>query len=86
MRSYPLSRVHSVAQQCRSILSDLNRANPDLLLPAGKYGAANRRLSAICNFLIMELEGMMDDTGWDPSSEESHEEKDPDVDEARTEV
>ncbi len=60
-------RVYSAAEQCIVILQELARQHPGLTLPAGRYGAKDRPLDRVCNFLVAELEGLKSDTGFDPS-------------------
>lgn len=55
-------------EQARNILRELRLNHPSATLPAGKYGAPNRPLDRACNFLEHELEGLMQDTGVDPSA------------------
>jgi hypothetical protein len=63
-----LMRTHSVASQCIVLLRELASAHPNLKLPIGLYGTKDRPLDRICNFLMAELEGVRQDTGFDPSA------------------
>ncbi len=63
--------IYNKLEQCRNILRDLRLHHPGVTLPVGLYGMKDRPLDKACIFLERELEGLMRDSGCDPSAGET---------------